>query len=94
MNNFKKFLPLFAFILGIGLIVTQSAFKNSADVKYVLYNGVWYDLSQDPPQGKQFNCEISDDPCTVIYRDGAPDQGGMYVGDGTQLGQFKLIDAE
>lgn len=29
MKNLKKFIPVFAFVLGIGLVFTQSAFKNA-----------------------------------------------------------------
>jgi hypothetical protein len=77
MRNLKNLLPLFAVLIGFGLVFTQSAFKN-ADKKATLtyrYNGSnaagvttaanWTDPSVDPdPQGCAAGTEI---PCLVQF---------------------------
>lgn len=77
MKNLKNLLPLFAMIIGLGLVFSQSAFKSSKN-KAILtyrYNGSnaagvttvanWTDPSIEPnPQNCEAGTEI---PCLVQF---------------------------
>lgn len=96
----KLFKKINVFALAVILIagvaiITQSAFTGpQATAEYGQYLGVWYNLADAPPAGKQYDCLSSQNVCTVIYEDGAPDQGGTFVSNGQLNGTFRLIDAD
>lgn len=92
MNLRKLNLGLVALVLGFGLVLTQSAFTNTDESEYGNFNGVWYNLADPPPPGKEYFCEPSTTVCTQIYSGGAPDQGGTLVRDEQLDGTFQLID--
>ncbi len=51
MKNLKKLLPLFAFVLGLGLVFTQSAFKSHNDQPPLF----WYEISSTGTLQTQLN---------------------------------------
>lgn len=92
MNLRKLNLGLVALLLGFGLVITQSAFTNTDEVEYGYFDGVWYNLADSPPPGKEYFCKPSTEVCTQIYSGGAPDQGGTLVRDEQLDGTFQVID--
>lgn len=47
MKNLRKLLPIFAFVLGLGLVFTQSAFKSESlkkdTVRLYYYDNEWHE---------------------------------------------------
>jgi hypothetical protein len=86
MKNLKKLLPIFAFVLGVGLVFTQSAFKGVKLTEYgydptnstgLAVNG-WVDLTLlTPDDGNHdsgtYYCDGSTDICKGIF-DSAPEE--------------------
>lgn len=76
MKNFRKLIPLFALVLGLGLVFTQSAFKNThTDTLKYRFNGhnfqqledadKWDNISEeDEPEGCEPGTEL---PCIVEF---------------------------
>lgn len=75
MKNLKKLLPLFALILGFGLVFTQSAFKPTANPQNHQYaknvNGEWIEIDDET-----YVCNESDDICkgTFSYSNPLPNE--------------------
>lgn len=74
MKNLKKLIPVAAFVLGIGLVFTQSAFKSASSLKTYQYDDntsanlfdrmAWIDLDVE----EAISCTEGDDlPCTVQF---------------------------
>ncbi|MEJ5994391.1 DUF6520 family protein [Pedobacter sp. Du54] len=93
MKNLKKLLPIFAFILGLGLVFTQSAFKSTTATEYgydpmnttgLAVNG-WVDLSllieDDGNQTPgRYACEDSESTCKAVF-ESQPDAETPIPGD-------------
>ncbi len=101
MKNLKKFLPLFAFVLGLGLVFTQSAFKSvdkqlTKEWGFDENLGVWVDLNDLPIDATGTTCdEITLDPCTYIFNDTIDpneevDPISMAESDGAHEGKFRV----
>jgi len=70
MKNLKLKLPFFALILGLSIVVTQSAFTSAklAD-EYGYLNGTWHKFSDPNPGTDDFSI-CSEDPeetCTYVF---------------------------
>jgi hypothetical protein len=70
MKNLKNLVPVFAIVLGLGLVVTQSAFKPTTDTVWV-FDGDQLSEAQDASQYhvdmEAPSCEIGSSlPCKVI----------------------------
>ena len=96
MKNLKKLLPIFAFVLGIGLVFTQSAFTTkTTSGEYGLYGGHWYDYNGTPPSGKVFICEGTENTCTYIFQGDPNDIENTETPVPTnKVGEFLVVDAE
>ena len=92
MKNLRKLLPLFALVLGIGLVFTQSAFKSTTTTEYgydpnnstgLAVNG-WVDLtllvedngSQTPGT---YGCDVSAEVCKGLFET-IPNEESIPVG--------------
>lgn len=83
MKKLQKFLPLFALVLGLGLVLTQSAFKSKTDVRYG-YDSTygWIDVDNLPP-GATVDCLMPqlNVTCTQKYNGHPEDPETVVTGD-------------
>lgn len=96
MKNLKKLLPVFAFVLGLGLVFTQSAFTTkTTSGEYGLYQGVWYDYNGTPPSGKKFICDGFTGNCTSLFTGDPNDPENMETPIPTnRVGEFLIVDED
>ncbi len=104
MKNLKKFLPLFAFVVGLTLVFTQSAFKASSPSfdewgQYTgpdteeLEHGKWYKPNALPSEDLKAICIDDIDPCRYQFN-GDPNNGGTKEEGSMELGVFDIVKDE
>ncbi|MCY1515164.1 hypothetical protein D9M68_497400 [compost metagenome] len=107
MKNLKKWLPVLALILGLGLVMTQSAFKPSkkdmveygkiqtvSGIEWVNLSGLTYVDPFNDLEEDQYTCdEIENEYCTAFFDVNDPPQPNDLDPENGTPGEFRPYTA-